>query len=158
MASGCLIPSNPDVSGIGIRIAIYVQNILCFVPAVCAIWDGDVDQEELESAEIHSTTNLVLAFAILISCIFQALARGLSNYHSSIVLSLSWMNNTNAFVYFLLYVQSKSRDGGVEPKLSKWWEYTMRRVRTMLCLPDSAYHRSACRPDESWHSSLPPRQ
>ncbi|KAJ7802555.1 hypothetical protein B0H13DRAFT_655095 [Mycena leptocephala] len=36
---------------------------------------------------------------------------GLSNFHASIVLDLSWMNNTNTFIYFLLYVHHKSQPG-----------------------------------------------
>lgn len=139
MLNDCLIPfipSNPDVSGIGVRIAIYLQNLLCFIPALWAIWDGKVSDYELESAETHATTNPVLAFAILISCIFQALARGLSNYHTSIVLSLSWMNNTNAFIYFLLYVQYKSQDGGIEPRWSAWTAHFKAQARTIFCLRD----------------------
>ncbi|KAJ7114824.1 hypothetical protein C8R44DRAFT_928725, partial [Mycena epipterygia] len=36
---------------------------------------------------------------------------GLSNFHANIILSLSWMNNTNTFIYFLLYVQHKTQTG-----------------------------------------------
>ncbi|KAH6914571.1 hypothetical protein BKA70DRAFT_1058038, partial [Coprinopsis sp. MPI-PUGE-AT-0042] len=97
----------PDIAGIGVRIAIYIQNLLCFLPALWALWDGEVTQEELYSAETQTTTNLVLAFAILISSIVQASTLGLSNYHANIVLSMSWMNNTNAFIYFLLYIHHK---------------------------------------------------
>ncbi|KAJ3531342.1 hypothetical protein NMY22_g8195 [Coprinellus aureogranulatus] len=133
----CLIPSNPDVSGIGVRIAIYIQNLLCFIPALWALWDGKVTNYEMDSAEAHSTTNLVLAFAILISCIFQALARGLTNYHGSIILSLSWMNNTNAFIYFLLYVQHKSQgEAGIVPKKRAWIKHIKTQVMTIFCLND----------------------
>ncbi|KAJ3526265.1 hypothetical protein NMY22_g10231 [Coprinellus aureogranulatus] len=133
----CLIPSNPDVSGIGVRIAIYIQNLLCFIPALWALWDGKVTNYEMDSAEAHSTTNLVLAFAILISCIFQALARGLTNYHGSIILSLSWMNNTNAFIYFLLYIQYKSQgEAGIKPEKSAWIKHIKAQVMTIFCLSD----------------------
>ncbi|TFK24451.1 hypothetical protein FA15DRAFT_741191 [Coprinopsis marcescibilis] len=115
MASSCTIPSNPDISGVGVRAAIYTQNLLCFVPAIWALWDGKVTTYELESAEAHSTTNLILAFAVLISTIFQVQTLGLSNYHASIVLGLSWMNNTNAFVYFLLYLKYKSQEDVEDP-------------------------------------------
>ena len=118
MSASCVIPSDPDISGIGVRSAIYIQNLLCFIPAVWALLDGEVSNYELETAETQSTTNLILAFAILISTIVQACTLGLTNYHATIVLSLSWMNNTNAFVYFLLYVHHKS--GQVEPSWSAW--------------------------------------
>ncbi|KAF5324053.1 hypothetical protein D9611_008364 [Ephemerocybe angulata] len=121
----CKIPANPDIAGIGVRIAIYVQNLLCFVPAFWALVDGKVTETELESAEKQATTNLVLAFAILISAMVQATTLGLTSYHASIVLNMSWMNNTNAFIYFLLYVQHKSQPlpgsgNVVEPTFSAW--------------------------------------
>ncbi|KAJ3528410.1 hypothetical protein NMY22_g9422 [Coprinellus aureogranulatus] len=112
-SSVCYIPSNPNVSGIGVRAAIYLQNFLSFIPAIWAIWDGRVSEYELESVETQATTNLVLAFAILISCFVQILTLGLTNYHVSIILILSWMNNTNAFVHFILYVQYKGQGRGV---------------------------------------------
>jgi hypothetical protein len=117
----CFIPEDPDISGIGVRIAIYVQNLLCFIPALWALWDGEVKQEELDSAETQTTTNLVLAFAILISSIVQALTLGLTSYHASIVLSMSWMNNTNAFVFFILYIHHKR--GDVEPTWTAWYAH-----------------------------------
>ncbi|KAJ3535700.1 hypothetical protein NMY22_g6364 [Coprinellus aureogranulatus] len=136
MSAPCYIPSNPDISGIGVRIAIYIQNLLCFIPAIWAIWDGHVSDYELESAETQSTTNLVLAFAILISCIVQALTLGLTNYHAAIVLSLSWMNNTNAFIYFLLYVQYKGQEGSghVEPRWRAWMVHVKTHIRSILYL------------------------
>ncbi|KAJ3513140.1 hypothetical protein NMY22_g15129 [Coprinellus aureogranulatus] len=136
MSAPCVISSNPDISGIGVRVAIYIQNLLCFIPAIWAIWDGHVSDYELESAETQSTTNLVLAFAILISCIVQALTLGLTNYHAAIVLSLSWMNNTNAFIYFLLYVQYKGQEGRehVEPRWSAWVSHIKTQVRSILYL------------------------
>ncbi|KAJ3522587.1 hypothetical protein NMY22_g11830 [Coprinellus aureogranulatus] len=132
----CLIPSNPDVSGIGVRIAIYIQNLLCFIPALWALWDGKVTNYEMDSAEAHSTTNLVLAFAILISCIFQALARGLTNYHGSIILSLSWMNNTNAFIYFLLYVQYRSQGEAGIRHYKDWVKHIKTQFKTIFYLHD----------------------
>ncbi|KAJ3501163.1 hypothetical protein NMY22_g19020 [Coprinellus aureogranulatus] len=139
MSASCHIPSNPDISGIGVRFAIYLQNLLCFLPAIWAIWDGHVSDYELESAETQSTTNLVLAFAILISCIVQASTLGLTNFHAAIVLSLSWMNNTNAFIYFLLYVQHKGQggEGHVEPRWSAWISHIKRQARAVMQLPDA---------------------
>ncbi|KAF6756434.1 ankyrin repeat-containing domain protein [Ephemerocybe angulata] len=124
MSTGsCKIPGNPDIAGVGVRIAIYIQNLLCFIPAFWALADGKVTQGELDAAETQATTNLVLAFAILISSIVQAQTLGLTNYHASIVLNMSWMNNTNAFIYFLLYVQYKSQESNrrrVPPTWSAW--------------------------------------
>ncbi|KAJ6461877.1 hypothetical protein C8R47DRAFT_993423, partial [Mycena vitilis] len=116
----------PDISGVGVRTAIYAQNLLSFtwvlvIPAMGALWDGDVTDYELECVETQSTTILVTAFAILISAMVQV-NRGLSGFHASIVLNLSWMNNTNTFIYFLLYVQHKSQAGPqqVAPTCTAW--------------------------------------
>ncbi|KAF5345584.1 hypothetical protein D9756_011055 [Leucocoprinus leucothites] len=77
------LPSNLDTSGIG---------------------DGKVTLVELEALETQSTTILITVFAILLLVIIQALQCGLMNYHAAIILDLSWMNNTNLFIYFFLYV------------------------------------------------------
>jgi hypothetical protein len=121
----CTIPANPDISGIGVRVAIYVQNILSFLPAFYTLWnDRKVQNYELETIEAQSTTILITAFAVLISTIVQARTFVLSSFHASIVLDLSWMNNTNVFIYFLLYIHHKSypEHGGsrIEPKWSSW--------------------------------------
>ncbi|KAH8077258.1 hypothetical protein BXZ70DRAFT_704804, partial [Cristinia sonorae] len=133
------IPSDPDISGIGVRVAIYIQNLFCFIPAIWALWDGQVTEYELESAETQSTTNLIVAFAILISTIVQAKTLGLSNYHAAIVLDLSWMNNTNAFIYFLLYVQYKSQPGrdSIERKWSAWYRHIREKLRALVSVADA---------------------
>ncbi|KAG6855581.1 hypothetical protein H0H87_000655, partial [Tephrocybe sp. NHM501043] len=99
--------TNPDISGIGVRSAIYAQNLLSFVPALLALKDRKVTPTELDALETQSTTILITAFAILLSTIVQAStsnpSSGISNYHTSIILDLSWMNNTNLFIYLLLY-------------------------------------------------------
>ena len=51
--------SDPDISGIGVRLAIYIQNLLSFIPAIWALWDGHVTEYELESVETQSTTILL---------------------------------------------------------------------------------------------------
>jgi hypothetical protein len=128
----CLIPADPDVSGIGVRIAIYVQNLLSFVPAVWALLnDGHVSEAELESVETQSMTILITAFAILVTAMVEAQRSGLSNYHASVVLSLSWMNNTNTFIYFILYVHHKThhRVDQVKPQFSAWIRHAWRKMK-----------------------------
>lgn len=131
--SGCSIPANPDISGIGVRVAIYAQNLLSFIPALWALWDGHVSDYELESVETQSTTILVTAFAILFSAMAQA-QDGLSNFHATIVLDLSWMNNTNTFIYFLLYVQYKSQAGPeqIRPNLTAWMNHVKDKLSGRL--------------------------
>ncbi|KAJ7167868.1 hypothetical protein C8R46DRAFT_898226, partial [Mycena filopes] len=97
--SGCI---NTDISGIGVRSATYAQNLLSFLPAILALVDGDVDEHERDYLETQSTTILLSAFALLFSAIIQARTQTLDSHHATIVLNLSWMNNTNTFIYMLL--------------------------------------------------------
>jgi hypothetical protein len=131
MDPSCYIPANPDISGIGVRTAIYAQNILSFIPAFYALVDGVVDPKELQTIKDQSTTILVTAFAILISTIFQTWKYGLSDFHASVVLNLSWMNNTNTFIYFILYVHHRSRLSGKD-KISSTWSAWARHVAAWL--------------------------
>ncbi|KAF5348301.1 hypothetical protein D9756_010536 [Leucocoprinus leucothites] len=121
----CPITSNPDVSGIGVRTAIYAQTLLSFVPAIFSLLDREVVLTELKSLETQSMTLLIAAFAILISTIIQGSSPTipLSNFHATIILGLSWMNNTNTFIYFLLWLFYEidgfrhTKDGGDISKL-----------------------------------------
>ncbi|KAH6894895.1 hypothetical protein BKA70DRAFT_1532193 [Coprinopsis sp. MPI-PUGE-AT-0042] len=120
----CKIPANPDIAGIGVRISIYAQNIICILSALRALWDGNVTSGELEYAKTQTlaTTNLILAFAILISSMVQASTLGISNYHANIALMMSWMNNTDAFVYFILYIHHKTGLQGDEGGVAGTWK------------------------------------
>ncbi|KAJ6449948.1 hypothetical protein C8R45DRAFT_1128409, partial [Mycena sanguinolenta] len=89
-----------DISGIGVRTATYAQNILSFVPALLALQDGKVSDGELDSLQGQSTTILLSAFALLIAAFILA-HNQLDNYHTTVVLNLSWMNNTDTFIYLL---------------------------------------------------------
>ncbi|KAJ7323272.1 hypothetical protein DFH08DRAFT_969345 [Mycena albidolilacea] len=91
MGAHC-IPSNPNISGIGVRTAIYTQSLLCFAP----------DQ---------SIGMLAVAFAILISTTIEARAKGgpmITSFYAAIILDLSWMNNTSMFIWLLLYAHHRS--------------------------------------------------
>jgi hypothetical protein len=133
--SSCIL-ADPDISGIGVRVAIYAQNLLSFIPAISAIWDGEVVPHELDAVRNQSTTILITAFGILISAIVQARTLGLSNFHASIILSLSWINNTNTFIYFLLYVQRKSQPGRgqIKPNPASWMRHVKMRLSGSILL------------------------
>ncbi|KAJ7090616.1 hypothetical protein C8R44DRAFT_419147, partial [Mycena epipterygia] len=62
----------------------------------------------------------------------EARTVGLTNYHASIVLNLSWMNNTNTFIYFLLYVHHKSwaEEGRIDD-LASWIKYLWKKASIM---------------------------
>ncbi|KAJ7052920.1 hypothetical protein C8F01DRAFT_955061, partial [Mycena amicta] len=98
-----------DISGIGVRSATYAQNLLSFVPAIVALFDdGKITDKEREFIQDQSTNILLTAFGLLLSAIIQAkTSSGLDNYHVALVLNLSWMNNTNTFIYLLLLLHRK---------------------------------------------------
>ncbi|KAJ7254271.1 hypothetical protein C8J57DRAFT_1186980, partial [Mycena rebaudengoi] len=109
----CPIPANPDISGIGVRAAIYAQNFLCFVPVIAHLRDGTVSAEEMEGVKDQSIGMLAVAFAILISTIIQATTavegQQIKGFHAAIILDLSWMNNTSTWIWFLLYAHYLSK-------------------------------------------------
>jgi hypothetical protein len=109
---GC-IPANPDISGIGVRAAIYAQNFLCFVPVVAHLRDGKVSAEEMKGVKNQSIGMLAIAFTILISTIIQAKifveGQSITSFHAAVILDLSWMNNTSTWIWFLLYAHHLSK-------------------------------------------------
>ncbi|KIK55501.1 hypothetical protein GYMLUDRAFT_175491, partial [Collybiopsis luxurians FD-317 M1] len=121
------IPANPDISGIGVRIAIYVQNLLCFLPVVVNLRDGKVTAEEMKGIKDQSIGMLAIAFAILISTIVEAktnttiTGQSIDKFHAAIILDLSWMNNTSTWIWFLLYVHHQTRAETDKDRISPTW-------------------------------------
>ncbi|KAJ6545338.1 hypothetical protein B0H19DRAFT_1167435 [Mycena capillaripes] len=51
--STCIL-SDPDISGIGVRVAIYAQNLLSFIPVIGVLRDREVSLYELETVWKHN--------------------------------------------------------------------------------------------------------
>jgi len=124
MADRC-IPANPDISGIGVRTAIYAQNLLFFAPIVAHLWDGMVSADEMKGVKDQCIGVLSIAFAILISTIVQAKATTstslITKFHAAIILDLSWMNNTSTFSWFLLYAHHRSKASSKNEVIPATW-------------------------------------
>jgi hypothetical protein len=118
----CIL-ANPDITGVGVRIAIYVQNLLCFAPVLVYLVDGRISRDELKGVKGQSIAMLAIAFAILISTVVQAKGAGgtptINSYHTAIVLNLSWMNNTSTWIWFILYVHHRTKTD-TEPTPASW--------------------------------------
>ncbi|KDR74863.1 hypothetical protein GALMADRAFT_249778 [Galerina marginata CBS 339.88] len=103
MPSACngtgIIP-NPDISGIGVRAAIYAQAVLTLVQPTLASIDGRISEKELIGLHRLYLGILLPGCALLVSAIIQATTHGLSVYHAILVLQLSWINNTSALIFF----------------------------------------------------------
>ncbi|KAJ7742367.1 hypothetical protein DFH07DRAFT_891135, partial [Mycena maculata] len=110
--SSC-ITANPDITGIGVRTAIYAQNLLCFAPVVANLWDGRISSDEMKGIKDQSIGMLAIAFSILISTIVQAktsvAGQPINGFHAAVILDLSWMNNTSTWIWFLLYAHYLSK-------------------------------------------------
>ncbi|KAJ7323276.1 hypothetical protein DFH08DRAFT_350376 [Mycena albidolilacea] len=122
MGADC-IPSNPDISGIGVRTAIYAQNLLCFAPVIAHLWDGKISVDELKGIQDQSIGMLAVAFAILISTIIEARAKGgpmITSFHAAVILDLSWMNNTSMFIWLLLYAHHRSKADNLSAIPATW--------------------------------------
>ncbi|KAF5373513.1 hypothetical protein D9757_010492 [Collybiopsis confluens] len=126
----CTVPPNSDISGIGVRVAIYAQNILCFLPVIVHLWDGEVSADEMKGVKDQSIGMLAIAFAILISTIVEALTQStvtgqaIDRFHAAIILDLSWMNNTSTWIWFLLYAhhRTRSKQEPIEATWNAWWD------------------------------------
>ena len=103
MSSACsdtgVVP-NPDISGIGVRAAIYTQAVLTLVQPILASIDGHISEKELIGLHRLYLGILLPGCALLLSAIIQARTHGLSVYHAILVLQLSWINNTSALIFF----------------------------------------------------------
>jgi len=95
----CVNP-NPDISGIGVRTAIYAQAVFTLVQPLIAGSDGYIDELELKSLHQLYLGILLPGCALLFAAIIQSRTFGLSVYHGVIVLNLSWINNTSALIFF----------------------------------------------------------
>ncbi|RXW13204.1 hypothetical protein EST38_g12650 [Candolleomyces aberdarensis] len=109
----CVDP-NPDISGIGVRVAIYVQ---AFVNIACVIifsLDNHISGFE-HKVLINASLNLfVSGCALLICTAVQGTTFGLSLHHALIVLNLNWIIAFSGLLYVLIFAYNhvKGQFGG----------------------------------------------
>jgi hypothetical protein len=93
--------SSAGVSGLGIRLSIYLQAMLIQSILILSMFPTFSATKLDEPAELdlllETTINmLVTAFALLVAAVIQAMSHRLSEYHALIVLKLNWVNSFNA--------------------------------------------------------------
>ncbi|TDL21665.1 hypothetical protein BD410DRAFT_866666 [Rickenella mellea] len=113
----CLIPSNPGIAGIGVRISIYIQAATALVPAALKIIEDQLYENTVPEAQRTqfyktvvnwdnikdvATPNILLGFAILVSSVIQAHVYGLTVYHGLILLNLHIIIGFSVSPYFIL--------------------------------------------------------
>ncbi|KAJ7174749.1 hypothetical protein C8R46DRAFT_1252723 [Mycena filopes] len=86
------IAPNPDIAGIGVRAAIYVQALLSVIYPICFAADGVITPEESKTMSRISLNISLTACALLVSTVIQAATLGISLYHTLTILQLSWIN------------------------------------------------------------------
>jgi len=102
--TGCAqgIPSNPDIAGIGVRISIYLQVVLSFVPTILALFlrDGELcfEIERFQSLVASGIAMFGTVLALIVSALIQASTGQLTVYHALIVLNLSWLITFNTLL------------------------------------------------------------
>ncbi|KAJ7759655.1 hypothetical protein B0H16DRAFT_1720441 [Mycena metata] len=134
----CSSLSNPDVSGVGVRAAIYAQNLTCFLPVIVHLWDKKISRDELKGVKDQSIGMLAVAFAILLTTIILAKGAGgdqqITSYHAAVVLDLSWMNNTSTWIWFILYIHHRSKhdNQSTGAQWSKWYDALLEPVQKVL--------------------------
>ncbi|KAJ7166176.1 hypothetical protein C8R46DRAFT_997275 [Mycena filopes] len=86
------IAPNPDIAGIGVRVAIYVQALLSVIYPIVFAADGVITPEESKTMSRISINISLTACPLLVSTVIQAATLGISLYHMLIILQLSWIN------------------------------------------------------------------
>ncbi|KAJ7141671.1 hypothetical protein C8R43DRAFT_928328 [Mycena crocata] len=99
------IEPNPDIAGIGVRIAIYVQALLSIVYPIFFVWDGRITAKESGTMSRISINITLTACALLVSTGIQAATFGISLYHALIILQLSWINS---MTFMTVYVVARA--------------------------------------------------
>jgi hypothetical protein len=128
------IPSNPDIAGIGVRLSIYIQTLLSFVPALLFASDGIVDSEEEEVLCAIYTSLLLTACALVLSTIIQAATLGISVYHTLIVLNLSWMVNASALIICIFPTIHWSSRTSFRKWMKRLWPSRLKQLPAIFLL------------------------
>ncbi|KAH8801213.1 hypothetical protein DL96DRAFT_1538483, partial [Flagelloscypha sp. PMI_526] len=116
----CTIPFDPDVSGVGVRAAIYAQAALNFIAAVMALRDGNVSPSELDATDKLSTPVFITAYAVLLTTVIQIGQRRITAFHGAIVLSLSFINNTTTLFWCVLQLYQIQQEHMKDGKPAGW--------------------------------------
>jgi len=80
--------ANPDIAGIGTRLAIYLQAIIGIVFTFIAAFDGKITPVERRNIRILPHGNLILSSALAINGMIQTFSKTLSAYHAGILLCM----------------------------------------------------------------------
>jgi len=101
MESNCLIPANPDIAGIGIRVSLYAQAILVIVPLVLFPFTPNpfagsptsrLARKLFDDISLNMDTILVTGMGLLIAAFVEDRLYDFDLYRGLVVLNPSWLN------------------------------------------------------------------
>jgi hypothetical protein len=98
----CINP-NPDISGVGVRVSIYVQaffNIVCAIIFSRDTWISDFEHTILTTTSLNL---FLIGCALLLSTVIQGATLGLTVHHALIVLNLNWIVGLSALLYVFIW-------------------------------------------------------
>jgi hypothetical protein len=108
LSISCVEP-NPDISGIRVRLAIYIQafvNIACVILFSLDNYISPLEHKVL----INASLNLFVSGCALLFCTaVQGTTFGLSLHHALIVLNLNWIIGFSGLLYVLIFAYNYSR-------------------------------------------------
>ncbi|KAF5349553.1 hypothetical protein D9756_008801 [Leucocoprinus leucothites] len=101
------IPANPDIAGIGIRVAVYLQSFIGIAISLWAMRDNKLTKGEARVIWTHASGVLLTSCSLFLSAIIQAKTYGMSTYHGLIILNLGWINNASDFLRHFVTVHRR---------------------------------------------------
>jgi hypothetical protein len=128
------IESNPDISGIGVRVAIYAQAILSIFYPIIFVWDGEISLKESRTMSRISISITLTACALLVSTGIQAATFGISLYHALIILQLSWINSMTFMTVYVVHQTSQVLIGRQSTPLFEPFQLVQDRKTDLLNL------------------------
>ncbi|KZO89650.1 hypothetical protein CALVIDRAFT_603520 [Calocera viscosa TUFC12733] len=112
MNTTCVIPANPDIAGIGIRVSLYAQAIFVTISVVLASFapklKGGFVSKLFEDLALNMTTVLVTGCALLIAAFVEGALYELSLYHGLVLFNLSWLNVLTLFLAHGIVIEHNS--------------------------------------------------
>jgi hypothetical protein len=83
--------SDPDITGIGVTLAVFLQAFCNLIASGVAVYDGEIDKGEAEGIFGISKENLYLSGALILTSAIQLAQGTLSAYHAVMVLQMTWV-------------------------------------------------------------------
>ena len=82
--------SDPDITGIGVTIAVFVQAFFNILASALAAHDGNIDEDKAKRISGLSEEGFILAAGLVFTSSIRLCQKKLSAYHALMVLQMTW--------------------------------------------------------------------